>query len=149
MSRVKSPQDLGAGIVFIAIGLAGAYFGKDLAFGSAGQMGPGYFPAILSWIIVAVGAFLVIRALAVEGPPIEPVQLRPLGVIIAAILVFGLLIGAAGLAIAAVLLTVLSACARRDAKLGEAVLLGVGLALFSVIVFVYGLSQPLPAWWGR
>ena len=112
-------------------------------------MGPGYFPIILSWIIVAVGFVLGFTAVTVEGPPIEPVQLRPITVIIAAILVFGLLIGAAGLAIAAVLLTVLAAYARHDAKLGEAVLLGIGLAAFTVAVFVYGLSQPLPAWWGR
>ncbi len=149
MFRVKSPQDLGAAVVFVAIGLAGAYFGKDLSFGTAGRMGPGYFPIILSWIIVAVGFVLGFTAVTVEGPPIEPVQLRPITVIIAAILVFGLLIGAAGLAIAAVLLTVLAAYARHDAKLGEAVLLGIGLAAFTVAVFVYGLSQPLPAWWGR
>ncbi len=149
MFRVKSPQDLGAAVVFVAIGLAGAYFGKDLSFGTAGRMGPGYFPIILSWIIVAVGLVLGVTAVTVEGPRIEPVQLRPIAVIIAAILAFGFLIGAAGLAIAAVLLTVLAAYARRDAKLGEAVLLGIGLAAFTVAVFVYGLSQPLPAWWGR
>jgi hypothetical protein len=31
----------------------------------------------------------------------------------------------------------------------EALVLGVGLALFTIGVFVYALSQPLPAWWGR
>ena len=149
MFRVKSPQDLGAGVVFVAIGLAGAYFGKDLSFGTAGRMGPGYFPIILSWIIVAVGLVLGLTAVTVEGPPIEPVQLRPIVVIIAAILVFGFLISTAGLAIAAVLLTVLAAYARRDVDLREAVLLGIGLAAFTIVVFVYGLSQPLPAWWGR
>jgi hypothetical protein len=25
----------------------------------------------------------------------------------------------------------------------------VGLAMFTVVVFVYVLGQPLPAWWGR
>jgi hypothetical protein len=28
-------------------------------------------------------------------------------------------------------------------------MLGVGLAMFTVVVFVYLLGQPLPAWWGR
>ncbi|HEY7552332.1 MAG TPA: tripartite tricarboxylate transporter TctB family protein, partial [Hyphomicrobiaceae bacterium] len=89
MLRIKSPQDVGAALVFIVIGLAGAYFGRDLAFGSAGSMGPGYFPIILSWIIVAIGVIVGARALAIEGPPIEPVQLRPIAVIVAAILIFG------------------------------------------------------------
>jgi Tripartite tricarboxylate transporter TctB family len=149
MLRIRSPQDLGAAVVLVAIGLAGAYFGKDLSFGTAGSMGPGYFPIILSWIIVGVGLVLGLTGVTVEGPPIEPIQFRPITVIIAAILVFGILISTAGLAIAAVLLTVLAAYARRDVNLKEAVLLGVGLAVFTVGVFVYGLSQPLPAWWGR
>jgi NADH:ubiquinone oxidoreductase subunit 2 (subunit N) len=147
--RIRSPQDLGAAVVLVVIGLAGAYFGRDLAFGTAGRMGPGYFPIILSWIIVAVGVILAVRALTIEGPRIEPVQLRPIVVIIAAILMFGFLISAVGLAISAVMLTILAAYARRDVNLAEAALLGVGLAAFTVIVFVYGLSQPLPAWWGR
>ena len=48
MLRVKSPQDLGAGLVFMLIGVAGLYFGSDLAFGTAARMGPGYFPTLLS-----------------------------------------------------------------------------------------------------
>jgi len=149
MLRIRSPQDFGAAVVFVAIGLAGAYFGRDLALGSAGRMGPGYFPAILSWAIVGVGVVVGLKSLALEGPRIEPVQFRPLLVIIAAILLFGFLIGAVGLAISAVLLTVLAAYARREASLWEALALGIGLSAFAVIVFVYALSQPLPAWWGR
>ena len=31
MLRVRSPQDLGAGVMFVLIGLAGYWFGRDLA----------------------------------------------------------------------------------------------------------------------
>jgi hypothetical protein len=31
----------------------------------------------------------------------------------------------------------------------ETLFLGIGMAIFSVVVFVYALGQPLPAWWGR
>ena len=42
--RVKeAPQNLGAGAVFVLIGVAGLYFGRELAFGTAARMGPGYF----------------------------------------------------------------------------------------------------------
>jgi uncharacterized membrane protein YozB (DUF420 family) len=149
MLRIKSPQDAGAALVFIVIGLAGAYFGRDLAFGSAGRMGPGYFPIILSWIIVAIGLIVGAKALTIDGPPIEPVQFRPIAVIIAAILVFGYLIDIVGLAITAALLTILAAYARRGVNLVETALLAAGLGIFCVLVFVYGLSQPFPAWWGR
>jgi hypothetical protein len=149
MVQVKSPQDLGAGLVFTLIGLAGFYFGADLTVGTGARMGPGYFPVLLSGLITAVGLVLGLRGVTVEGPPIEPVQLRPIFFIIAAILVFGFLIESIGLALTSVLLTILATYARPEVKLSETVLLGVGLAMFTVVVFVYVLGQPLPAWWGR
>jgi hypothetical protein len=87
--------------------------------------------------------------LATDGPPIERFSFRPLFAILAAILAFGFLIERIGLALTAAALTVGSAYARRDVNLKETLLLAAGLALFVVGVFVYGLTQPLPAWWGR
>lgn len=149
MFRVKSPTDFGAAIVFMLIGLAGIYFGKDLTFGSSARMGPGYFPTIISFLILALGVIVGLRAIVIAGPSIEPVQLRPLMFILASILVFGALIDRFGLAISTVALTLIAAYARRDVNLKETLALGAGLAIFSIVVFVYGLGQPLPAWWGR
>ena len=112
-------------------------------------MGPGYFPTLLSCLIIAIGLVLGVKSLATDGPPIEPVQFRPLFAILVAILAFGLLIDRIGLALTAAVLTVGAAYARRDVNLKETLLLAVGLALFAVGVFVYALTQPLPAWWGR
>jgi hypothetical protein len=149
MLRVRSPQDLGAGLVFVVIGLAGIYFGRNLAMGTAARMGPGYFPVMLSYLIVALGLIVSGRALATDGPDIERIQLRPIFFVIASLLIFGLLIDYTGLAITTVTLTVIAAFARREVNLIETLLLGGGLALFTIAVFVYGLNQPLPAWWGR
>jgi len=149
MVRVKSPQDIGAGVVFLLIGGAGIYFGSDLTFGTAGRMGPGYFPMLLSGLIIVVGLAVGFQGLTIEGPPIDPVQLRPISFIIAAILIFGFLIERIGLALTAILLTIFAAYARPEVKLSETILLGVGLAMFTVVVFVYVLGQALPAWWGR
>lgn len=149
MLRIKSPQDLGAAVVFMAIGLAGVYFGRDLRFGTAANMGSGYFPVVLSWIIFAIGGIVGVKALTIEGPRIEPFQVRPIAIIITAIVAFGYLIDRVGLAITAVLLTILAGLARRDVNFLETLLLGAGLAIFAVVVFVYGLSQPFPTWWGR
>ncbi len=149
MFRIRSPQDVGAAVVFMAIGLAGLYFGRDLATGTAARMGPGYFPVILSWAIFGIGVVVGFKGLTIEGPRIETVQLRPILVIVSAILAFGYLIEKIGLAITAALLTVLAGHARRDVNLWETLLLAAGLALFCVGLFVYALSQPFPAWWGR
>ena len=77
MLRVKSPQDFGAGVVFVLLGLAGYYFGSDLAFGTAARMGPGYFPMLLSGLIVVVGAVALFRGVTIAGPPIEPLGCGP------------------------------------------------------------------------
>ena len=149
MVRVRSPQDFGAGVIFVTIGAAGLYFGQDLTFGSSARMGPGYFPTILSYLIIAIGLVLAVKSLGVDGPPVERIYLRPLLAILAAILGFGFLIDRIGLALTAALLTIGSAYARRDVNLKETLLLALGLSLFVVLVFAYGLKQPLPAWWGR
>src|SRR5262249_2085159 len=106
MLRVKSPQDFGAAILFLIIGIAGIYFGRDLAFGGASRMGPGFFPTILSCIIAGIGAIVGLRSLTIEGPPLEPVRLRPLLFILVAILAFGYLIEQVGLAITTAALTI-------------------------------------------
>jgi Tripartite tricarboxylate transporter TctB family len=149
MLRVKCPQDLGAGLVFLAIGIAGLYFGRELAFGTSARMGPGYFPVLLSGLIIAVGLIVSFKGLTIEGPPVERVQLRPISFIVAAIVIFGFLIESIGLALTAILLTVFAAYARPEVNLRETILLGVALAAFTVVVFVYVLGQALPAWWGR
>jgi hypothetical protein len=70
MLRVKSPQDFGAAILFLLIGLAGIYFGRDLTFGTTSRMGPGFFPTILSCIIAVMGIIVGLKSLAIDGPPI-------------------------------------------------------------------------------
>ncbi len=149
MFRVKSPQDFGAAVVFMLIGLAGLYFGKDLTFGTASRMGPGYFPTIISFLILGLGVVIGLSSISVEGPPIEALQFRPIVFVIGSILVFGILIDRFGLAISAVTLTLVAAYARRNVNLKETFILGAGLAIFCIVVFVYALGQPLPAWWGR
>ncbi len=149
MIRVRSFQDLGAGIVFILIGLAGIVFGRDLAVGTAMRMGPGYFPMLLCALLILIGLVLGARSLMVAGPAVEPFHFRPLLLILALISASGYLLEWIGLALTTVVVTVGSAYARRDVSLRETLLLGAALALFVVFVFVYGLRQPLPAWWGR
>jgi len=149
MVRVKSPQDFGAAGVFIVIGLAGLYFGWELDAGSAARMGPGYFPLLLSGLILALGVIIGARALAIDGPPVERFRLRPLAFLVAAILMFGLIVNWIGLALTTAALTFVAAYARRGVNLLETVALAVVLGVFVVVVFVYGLSQPFPAWWGQ
>ena len=149
MIRIKSPRDLGAGVVILAIGLAGAYFARDLQVGTASKMGPGYFPQIISWCIVALGAFIGIRSLGTYGPPLERIYVRPLAVLVVSSLIFGYAIEQVGLVVASVVAMLIAPYARPGASFREAVLLSIGLTVFAVVVFVWALGQPLPVWGGR
>lgn len=148
MIRVKSPRDFGSAMVFLVIGISGIYFGSDLTYGTAGRMGPGYFPFLLSILILAIGAGILVQSLTIEGPPIDPPKLRPLSFVMASIIVFGYGIDYIGLALTSVVLTFIAAYARKEVNFIETLIFAIILAIGTVLVFVYGLGQPLPAWWG-
>jgi len=147
MLRVRSPQDLGAGILFLLIGAAGIYFGRDLTFGSARNMGPGYFPSIISGLIILAGFVTVGKSLTVDGPAIERFQFRPIFMLMVALAIFGFLISQIGVVITAVLMMVAAAYARPNVKLVETIIFAVCVSAFVVLLFVYGLNQPMPLWW--
>ncbi|WP_051904119.1 tripartite tricarboxylate transporter TctB family protein [Neorhizobium vignae] len=146
---IKSPQDFGAGILFILFGAVGLYVGSDLSFGSARNMGPGYFPMIICGLIALIGLIVTAKSLAIEGPAIERIRFRPIIFILLAIAAFGILISEIGAVISSILLIMFAAYARRDVNPIETVVFAVTTAAFVVIIFVYALGQPMPVWWGR
>lgn len=150
MIKIKSPRDLGAGLLFILIGLGGFYFGRKLNVGVASRMGPGYFPMLLSGLICFFGVIVGARAFILQGPSIDKPQFRPLFFIIAGMLAFGWLIERTGLAISVAMLIIISTFARREKpNYIEMLILAVGMGVFSVFAFIYGLGQTMPAWWGK
>ena len=147
MLKIKNPQDAGSGALFIAIGLAGLYFGSSLDFGTARRMGPGFFPMIISGLIALAGVLVLMKGLTVHGPAIQRMQLRPVLMLMLALVAFGLLIEPLGVVVATIALVVLAALARREIRWGETLILALCAAAFVVLVFVYGLGQALPVWW--
>jgi Tripartite tricarboxylate transporter TctB family len=146
MVRVKSPQDFWAGILFILSGCAALWIGRDYAVGTLTRMGPGYLPAVLSCALVAIGAILTVRALALAGPAIERSRITPQLFVLAAIVVFALTIERLGLAPAVLLVAITAALASRDMRWAEAIALGLGLAALCVFLFVHLLGQPFMVW---
>lgn len=148
MVSIKSPQNLGAAGILCLIGVLGLVFGSDLEVGTAAQMGPGYFPMVLSWGLVFFGVVSFLRALTVEGPPIAIPTLRPIAFILAAVLVFGGLVQVLGMALIGAVIVVIAAYAQTKVGLKETALLAIALSAFAVGVFVYALGLPLSVWGG-
>jgi len=144
MSRIKNPQDLGAAVLLLVIGVAGLWFGREYEVGTASRMGPGYMPMALSWGLIIFGGVVGFRAVRLRGPAVDPMIWRTIVLILGAIICFAFLIRSAGLAAATFVVTVLSAFASRDYRWKETIVLGVFLAILCVFVFVYALRQSIP-----
>ncbi len=143
MVSVRNQQDVGAALLFAALGLGGLWFGREYDVGTARDMGPGYFPMLLSWALIGFGLVIGLRAGIARGPHVEPFVWRAVVLVLGAIVAFALLIESAGLAITIFAVTVLSALASPDSRWKETAVLGVCLSIFCVLVFIYGLRQTL------
>lgn len=138
-------KNIAASGTLLAVGLA---FGISSIFtmdvGSALRMGPGYFPLILSIVITVIGVVIGIKALRdteVFRPQIAP--LRALAAIIIAPILFGLTVRGLGF-LPAVALTVLSAATAATGQRPLVVLaITVGITVFCLGVFYYGLGLPV------
>lgn len=146
MIKIRAPKDVFAGLLFIATGVLGAALAARYAYGSATRMGPGYVPTLLSWSTAVLGLIVLVRSFAIDGAPVARVVWRPLILVLASIVVFGLLIAKAGLILAAIATTIVGGLAAREMGRIELFLLSVGLAGFCALVFVYGLGQPIALW---
>ena len=144
MSRIKSPQDLGASVMLLLFGVAGLWFGREYSAGISSHMGPGYMPRALSWGLIVFGIIVGLRSVRLRGPAIEPIVWRANILILVAIICFALLIRSTGLAAATFVVTALSAFASKEFRWKETIVFGVLLAVLCVLVFVYALRQSIP-----
>jgi hypothetical protein len=146
MSLIRHPKDFWSGVLFIVLGGAGFLIALDYAMGSAGRMGPGYFPRSLGVILAALGAILVVRSFRLTGMPISFPTLMPVLIVLGSVLMFGLTVTWLGLVIATILLVVVSSLASHEFRWIEATIAAVALAIFVVIAFRWGLQIQLPVW---
>jgi intracellular septation protein A len=143
--KIKSPKDFWAGLMFIAFGgffLVWALVNYQM--GTAVRMGPAYFPALLGGLLAVLGLMVFVGSFALEGPPVPAMSMRPLLLVSAACVVYGYTMKPAGLIIATGFLVYISALGGHQFKWKEVTLLYVALIVFSILVFVKGLTLPFP-----
>ena len=155
--NIKSQKDFFSGLMFMAIGVAFAWGATTYSVGSGARMGPGYFPLMLGVLLAILGAVITFESLVVEtedGEKIGAWAWKPLFFVIAANLVFGVLLGglpsinlpAMGLVLAIYALTFIASLAGEEFKLKEVVILATVLAVMSYLGFILLLKLQLPAW---
>jgi hypothetical protein len=147
----RNAKDFWTGVIYIVVGCAAIFIGRDYGLGTAMKMGPAYFPVILSGLLILIGAISVLRSFFRPGTPIGSVAWKGLLLVTVSTVLFGLLVRGAGMALALPLMIVLSALASNKFRWKYALALAVGVTVFCVLVFQVGLGVPLPilgSWFG-
>jgi hypothetical protein len=137
-------KDAAAGALFIALGLIfglNAWFTLDL--GTNLRMGPGYFPLVLSGALVILGVAVLFHAFAVEDEPWGHIPWRGMFFILLAPILFGLTLQGLGLVPALAITAFIASFASMRVGPLLAIALSVGLTIFCVAVFSWGLGSPI------
>jgi hypothetical protein len=151
MAGPSSPQkgdrpDLLTAALFIGLGGLGLVMSRGLDMGGLSQMGPGFLPRVVCWLLLAVGVAVGLPALRAKALPIESMRLRPVAVITIAIVGFAYAATHLGFVLASLWLIGSSAFAEPDTRWREIAPLALGLTLFGALVFVYALGVQVPLW---
>jgi hypothetical protein len=130
----------GAALVMVG----GAFLSEALSYttGTARNMGPGYFPALVSGLLMLVGAAILFQGLVrATHPPQFPV--RPIAAISIAIGIFGATITTFGLIPAIAGTVIATAFAEPVGRPFRIAALAVLMCLIAWAVFVLALGLPL------
>jgi hypothetical protein len=141
----RALKDTLAGLTFVAFGLIFAIGATTYEIGSTLQMGPGYFPLVLGGLLVLLGGIIIAKGfLEREGEEIGSVPWRALGLVLGAVLFFGLTIQGLGLVPSVFVATLMCAFASERTNVVMALAIAVGLTILCVLIFVLALSLRLP-----
>ena len=133
-----------SGLMFLVIGLAAGLIARTYPLGSASNMGPGYFPILMSIVLCVIGAMSMVRSLASSDDhglaawPIGPAVSIAFGVV-----AFGLTVERFGLIISSVLLLACVGFSQARKRPFEYLALVVALLIFASLLFVELLSLPI------
>jgi hypothetical protein len=148
---IHNTKDFWTGLLYIAFGLSAILIARDYDMGTPLKMGPAYFPTILGYLLILIGAIAFIRSFFQSGTPIGSFALKGLLLVLASTLVFGSIVRGAGLAIALPVFVIMSSYASIHFRWVPSLALAAGLTVFCVLVFLKGLGVPLPIlgpWFG-
>jgi len=139
-------RDVAAGIFILAIGIAVGIAALELNFGTPQRMGSGFLPFWLGILMGLVGVLIIMGGLrGGEAFPEFP-TIRPLAALICGFTAFALLVGPAGLIIAAFCGVLISSFGMKQTHLIQTVIFAAIIAAMSALLFVVVLEVPINIW---
>ena len=145
--RYMPYEDVVAGLLLIALAAFGLWTSRTYPVGSAANMGPGYFPRGMCWIIIALGVILMASNLRTPlelSNFAETLKFRPVFFVAAAYIAFAFTLKPLGLLPAILVLIVIASFAVPKRSLWELLLVIVSLeALTFALWYAVRISLPL------
>jgi hypothetical protein len=139
-------KELAFGLFLIALALIAFGATASLNVGTAADMGPGFVPRALAWIILAFGATFLVTAFLKVPEPVPVPAWRPLVMILASIALFAVLFSTLGLIAACIGAVLVAGAARAPVRWAQLVFAGAVIAAFSALLFVRALGLPFKLW---
>ena len=154
--RMLARKDVLAGLLFIGVAVFGLWLSRDYPIGTALRMGTGYVPRLLCWLLMGLGAVVLVQGL-LETHPGEPrtepspqdgviARLRPVVLVTVGLIAFALALEPLGLVLAILVLVVIASFATRELKLWETLAAAAGLSVLTWVIFILGLGLPIQMW---
>lgn len=139
-------KNLAAGAFFASVGLFyGTVAWLRLPVGSTFQMGPGYFPLVLSAILILLGLAIGICAFRAAGTtPFGGVPWRAVIFLSLAIIFFAAFVEEIGMLASVFVAALFATLSSPSIRLSRAVIASAGVAIFCTAVFSVGLRLPIP-----
>ena len=138
-----------AGLTLLAVSAVILLATSKMRFGTASQMGPGYFPTVLAVILAGFGLVLLVEGWRNPDERISTGPLGPPALLMGAIVAFAVLYEIAGAFIALIFVTMIAALAEGGRSRIEWVLLPLGICLGVWLLFGVALDLQLkffPDW---
>jgi hypothetical protein len=149
--RAVTRKDVLAGLLFIVVAMLGLWISRDYPIGTALRMGTGYVPRLLCWLLLGLGAIVLVQGLRdAQGAQSlsagDVSALRPVVFVTASLVVFGLSIERLGLVVSILLLIGVGAVAARGLRPVETLAAALALIILSWGIFILGLGLTIPVW---
>jgi hypothetical protein len=152
--RVRSSQDMAAGLFMILLAGLAFVLARDLPLGTLRQIGPGMLPISFAAICAALGLMLCISSLRFNGEKLTGWSWRGVIFVLGGAVLFGLTVRGfdigplkvpqLGLIVSGPLVVLVSGLAAEDRKWKELIIFAVAMTTFCALLFKYALGLPIP-----
>lgn len=140
-------REVFAGLMFVAFGVWGLMAAANLDAGTLSEMGPAYFPRVLSSLLILLGLAITATGFSRNAVMLElPWTLRPILMVVIASLSFALLLERAGIVLAITATVFIGVLAGERLKWFPLIALTATLIIASIALFVWALGMRIPVW---